>query len=125
MEVRPEGHREPCNKVGSLSQAEHLVGIRIGKFSILIVTLNPLGHSLLLWHAGLLHKFRSYGISGQVFDLVSSFFSNRRLRVVLDRKSSQLMLELLKVPFLILQFSLRTFLMMLFVTFLSMLMIQL
>ena len=124
MEVRPEGHREPCNKVGSLSQAEHLVGIRTRKFSILIVTLNPLGHSLFLWHAGLLHKLRSYGISVQVFDLVSSFFSNRRLRVVLDRKSSQLMLELLKVPLLILQFSLRTFLMMLSVKFLSMLLMQ-
>ena len=39
--------------------------------------------------AGLLHKFQSYGISGQTFGLISSFFSNRRLRVVLDGKSSQ------------------------------------
>ena len=31
----------------------------------------------------------SYGISGQIFDLISSFLSNRRLRVVLDGKSSQ------------------------------------
>ena len=30
-------------------------------------------------HAGLLHKHKSYGISGQIFGLVSSFFSNRRL----------------------------------------------
>ena len=30
-------------------------------------------------HAGVLHKPKSYGISGQVFDLISSFFSNRRL----------------------------------------------
>ena len=42
-----------------------------------------------VWHAGVLHKPKSYGISGQVFDLISSFFSNRRLRVVLDGKSSQ------------------------------------
>ena len=42
-----------------------------------------------VWHAGLLHKLRSYGISGQVFGLISSFLSNRRLRVVLDGKSSQ------------------------------------
>ena len=42
-----------------------------------------------VWHAGLIHKVKSYGISGQIFDLISSFLSNRGLRVVLDRKSSQ------------------------------------
>ena len=42
-----------------------------------------------VWHAGLLPKFKSYGISGQIFGLISSFFSNRRFRVVLDGKSSQ------------------------------------
>ena len=42
-----------------------------------------------VWHAGLLHKLVSYGISGQIFGLISSFLSNRRLRVVLDGKSSQ------------------------------------
>ena len=42
-----------------------------------------------VWHAGLLHKLQSYGISGQIFGLISSFLSNRRLRVVLDGKSSQ------------------------------------
>ena len=42
-----------------------------------------------VWHAGLLHKRKSYGISGQIFGLISSFLSNRRLRVVLDGKSSQ------------------------------------
>ena len=31
----------------------------------------------------------SYGISGQIFGLISSFPSNRVLQVVLDRKSSQ------------------------------------
>ena len=36
-----------------------------------------------VWHAGLLHKLNSYGISGQIFGLISSFLSNRRLRVVL------------------------------------------
>ena len=30
-------------------------------------------------HAGLLHKRKSYGISGQIFGLISSFLSNRRL----------------------------------------------
>ena len=31
----------------------------------------------------------SYGISGQVFGLISSFLNNGRLPVVLDRKCSQ------------------------------------
>ena len=42
-----------------------------------------------VWHAVLLHKLKSYGISGQIFGLISSFLSNRRLRVVLDGKSLQ------------------------------------
>ena len=40
-------------------------------------------------HAGPLHKIRSYGISGQILGLISSFLSNRWLQVVLDGKSSQ------------------------------------
>ena len=42
-----------------------------------------------VWHAGLLHKLKSYGISGQIIGLISSFLSNRQLRVVLGGKSSQ------------------------------------
>ena len=42
-----------------------------------------------VWHAGLLHKLKSYGISGQIFGLFSSFLSNRRLRVIVDVKSSK------------------------------------
>ena len=42
-----------------------------------------------VWHAGLLHKPRSCGISGQIFGLISFFLSNRWLRAVLDGKSSQ------------------------------------
>ena len=30
-----------------------------------------------LWHAGLLHKIDSYGVSGQICGLISSFLSNR------------------------------------------------
>ena len=41
------------------------------------------------WHAGLFHKPKPYGISGQIFRLISSFLSNRRLQVVLDGKFSQ------------------------------------
>ena len=35
-----------------------------------------------VWHASLLHKLKCYGISGQIFGLISSFLSNRWLRVV-------------------------------------------
>ena len=42
-----------------------------------------------VWDAGLLHKRKSYEIVGQIFGLISSFLSNRRLRVVLNGKSSQ------------------------------------
>ena len=40
-------------------------------------------------HADLLHKLTSYGISGHIIGLTSSFLSNRQLQVVLDGKSSQ------------------------------------
>ena len=42
-----------------------------------------------VWHAGLLHKLKPYGISGQIFGLISSFLNNRQLQVVLEGKSSQ------------------------------------
>ena len=32
-----------------------------------------------VWHADLRHKLTSYGISGQIFDVISSFLSNRWL----------------------------------------------
>ena len=40
-----------------------------------------------VWHARLLHKLKSYGISGQIFGLLSSFLSNGQILVVLDGKS--------------------------------------
>ena len=42
-----------------------------------------------VWHTGLLHKRKSYGIPDQIFGLISSFLSNRRLEMVLNGKSSQ------------------------------------
>ena len=42
-----------------------------------------------VWHAGLLHKLKPYGISGQIFGLISSFLNNRQLQAVLEGKSSQ------------------------------------
>ena len=45
VHIRPEGHREPCNEVGSLSPAKHLAGFEPGTFWFLLQCLNPLGHS--------------------------------------------------------------------------------
>ena len=42
-----------------------------------------------VWDAGLLLKLKSYGISGQIFGLISSFLSKKRLQVVMDGKYSQ------------------------------------
>ena len=42
-----------------------------------------------VWHAGLLHKLNSYGISGQIFGPISSFLSNIWVRVFLGGKSLQ------------------------------------
>ena len=41
-----------------------------------------------VWHAGLLHKLRGYGISGNLLDIIQSFLSNRQLKVVLDGQQS-------------------------------------
>ena len=41
-----------------------------------------------VWHAVLLHKLKSYGISGQISGPISSFLSNRQLWVVLNGKCS-------------------------------------
>ena len=61
-----------------------------------------------VWHAGLFHKLKSYGISGQIFGLISSFVSRDGFEwfwMGSLHKKIQLMLELLKTPFLVLQFS--------------------
>ena len=42
-----------------------------------------------VWHASLLHKLKSFGISDHIFGFVSSFLSNIQLRVFLDGKYSQ------------------------------------
>ena len=42
-----------------------------------------------IWHVGILHKLKCYGVSGQIFGLISSFLSNKQLQVVLNGKSSQ------------------------------------
>ena len=77
---------------------------------------------------GLLHKLKSYGISSEVFGHISSFLSNRWLWVALDGKSSQKISVNAGVPHSSILGStlfllyIRTFLMMLYVIFQSMLM---
>ena len=78
------GFRSPCstrdlltvvfNKIGRATQA---VALYISK---------AFGR---VWHAGLLHKCKSYGIPGQIFGLIPSYLRSRCLQVVLDGKSSQ------------------------------------
>ena len=81
------------------------------------------------WHASLLHKLKSYGISGQTFSHISFFLNNRRLGMVLMvrmeslHKNFQLMLEILKAPFLVLHFSYYT--LMIFLTILSVILLSL
>ena len=45
VQVWPESHWEPCNKVGSLSPAERLAGFEPGTFRFWLQCLNSLGHS--------------------------------------------------------------------------------
>ena len=85
----------------------------------------------MIWHAGLLHKLKSYRVSGQIFGLFLLF------SVIDDfqwfwieslHKNIQLMREFLKGPFLVLHFScciLMTFVMVLSLVLVSMLMILL
>ena len=80
-----------------------------------------------VWHAGLLQKLRSYGISGQIFDLIFLVIGDFGwFWMGTLNKDIQLMLEFHKGAFLLLHFSyytLMTFLMMLSVILLSMLII--
>ena len=41
-----------------------------------------------IWHAGLLQKLKSYGISGRIFRIIESFFHDRKIKVVLDGQHS-------------------------------------
>ena len=81
--------------------------------------------------AGLLHKRKSYGISGPILSLILSFLNNSLLQVVLDGKSSQefpVNAGVPQDPLLVLHFSYYTiiaFLMMISVILLSKLIILL
>ena len=45
LRIRPEGHWEPRNELGSLSSVKHLVGFEAGTFRFWSECLNQLGHS--------------------------------------------------------------------------------
>ena len=62
-----------------------LTGLRLLELWHLIYPRLLTGFDMLVF----LHKLKSYGISGHIFDLISSFLSKRRLRVVLYGKSSE------------------------------------
>ena len=42
-----------------------------------------------VWHEGLISKLKSNGIQGKLLNLIISFLSNRKQRVVLNGKSSE------------------------------------
>ena len=41
-----------------------------------------------VWHAGLLDKLKTYGVSGHFLDIINYFLSDRKIRIVLDGHSS-------------------------------------
>ena len=43
-----------------------------------------------VWHAGLLHKLKAYGVVGPILSVLESFLQERSLKVVLDGQSSTL-----------------------------------
>ena len=53
---------------------------------------------VMVWHAGLFHKLKSCGISGEIFGFISSFLINGRLQVVLNGKFSQEYPDNARVP---------------------------
>ena len=43
-----------------------------------------------VWHAGLLHKLKGYGVVGRILRIFESFLQERSLKVVLEGHSSPL-----------------------------------
>ena len=71
--------------LGLLEMLGLLTGLKLLKLWHLIYPRLLTGFAKLVYFTNL----KSYGISGQIFGLVSSFLSNRPLWVVLDGKTSQ------------------------------------
>ena len=51
-----------------------------------------------IWHKGLLHKLKSYGITGPYHATISDFLTNHQIKVVLDGQSSSVFLINSGVP---------------------------
>ena len=51
-----------------------------------------------IWHKGLLHKLKSYGITGSYHAIISDFLTNRQIKVMLDGQSSAVFLINSEVP---------------------------
>ena len=118
----------------NISNCEHVFYfLFIFTMSLTKSKLNSFGDYCILWLLYLLHKLKSYWISGQIFCIISSFLSNRWLPVVLDGKSSQEYPVNAGVPqgsilgstVFLLYINVSTFLMMFSVILVSMLMIPL
>ena len=41
-----------------------------------------------VWHRGLLHKLKSYGVDERAYNILENYLSNRQQRVLLNRQSS-------------------------------------
>ena len=84
------GFRSSRSTAGLLTVVPDRIGRAFNRYvATRAVALDISKASNRVWHAGLLHRLRSSGISGQIFGLISSFLSNRWLCVVLNGKSSQ------------------------------------
>ena len=51
-----------------------------------------------VWHSGLLHKLKSYGVISPILSILESFLQERSLKVVLDSQSSPLISLMLEFP---------------------------
>ena len=51
-----------------------------------------------VWHAGLFHKVRAYGVAGRILSILESFMQELPLKVVLDGQSSPLYITNAGVP---------------------------
>ena len=93
LHIRPEGHQEPCNKVGSLRPVECLEGFRPRTFQFWSQHLKPLGHSpvslahLKSWLLSLAH-LKSWRISKRcslwIASIIWTFFVQEDICILLQ-----------------------------------------
>ena len=91
VHIWPEGHREPRNKVGSLSLAEHPTGFELGTFRFLLQRLNPLGHSPLFL---IDTKHKQICQSEKLWSIGSKLKLFRRIYVLIPAWKSHFLLDI-------------------------------